>query len=71
MYPQRKKSNGVKVGEQEASTSNPSVAKSFIQTLTNISTVCWGAIILELHFTTDFQRHHFQQLGKISWRNVR
>jgi hypothetical protein len=29
----------------------------------DISEVCWGAIMLEPHFTTDFQRHHFQQLG--------
>jgi hypothetical protein len=46
------------------STSNLSVAKDFIQILTDdISGVCQGAIMLEPHFTTDFQRHHFQQLG--------
>jgi hypothetical protein len=75
-----------------APTSNPSVAKSFIQIQTilvqcagapscwnhisrrtskgfiqiltdDISAVCRGAIMLEPHFTTNFQRHHFQQLG--------
>jgi hypothetical protein len=42
-----------------ASTSNPSVAKGFIQTLAdNVSTVCWGAVMLEPHLTTDFQRQY-------------
>jgi hypothetical protein len=47
-----------------ASTSNLSVAKGFIQILTdNISEVYQGAIMLEPHFTTDFQGYRFQQLG--------
>jgi hypothetical protein len=47
-----------------ASTSNPSVDQRFIQMLMdNMSDVCRGAIMLEPHFMTDFQRHHLQQLG--------
>jgi hypothetical protein len=45
-----------------ASAFNPSVAKRFLQILTDdISEVRRGAIMLEPHFTTDFQRHHCQQ----------
>jgi hypothetical protein len=45
-----------------ASTSIPPVAKGFIQILKDdISDVCRGTIMLEPHFTMDFQQHHFQQ----------
>jgi hypothetical protein len=55
-----------------APTSNPSVSKSFIQILTDdISAVCGGAIMMEPLFSMDFQRHHFHQVDKVSWRNVR
>ncbi|XP_023702598.1 uncharacterized protein LOC111861884 [Cryptotermes secundus] len=46
-----------------ASMSNPSAAKGFIQILTDdISAVCRCPIMLEPHFMTHYQRHHFQQL---------
>jgi hypothetical protein len=47
-----------------ASTSNPSVAKRFIQILTDdVSEVWRSAIMPEAHFATDLQRQRLQQLG--------
>ncbi|PNF21810.1 hypothetical protein B7P43_G08456 [Cryptotermes secundus] len=63
MYPQRKKSVESSQRSKGAFMSNPSIAKGSIQILmVHISAVCWGAIMLDPHFTIDFQRHHFQQL---------
>jgi hypothetical protein len=64
MYPQWSQVRRARGPGYWAFLSNPSVAKVIIQILTgNISAVCRVSIMLEPHFTTDFQRYHFQQLG--------